>query len=53
MYHGDVFAGVRSNVLARVDQVPSRMYFGEKPVLADGALPDPPVVVNYFEGKDR
>ena len=51
MRHGDVFAAVKANVPAKTEHVSSRMYFG-KPVPADVALPDPPIVVDYSAQND-
>jgi hypothetical protein len=49
--HGDVFAAVKANVPAKTEHVASRMYLG-KPVPADVAIPDPPVVVDYSAQND-
>ena len=51
MRNGDVFAAVKANVPAKTEHVASRMYFG-KPVPADVALPDPPIVVDYSAQND-
>jgi pimeloyl-ACP methyl ester carboxylesterase len=52
MRHGDVFAAIKANVPAGIEQVSNRMYFPPQSVPPSLRLPDPPVAVDYSAPND-
>jgi pimeloyl-ACP methyl ester carboxylesterase len=52
MRHGDVFAAIKANVPAGIEQVSHRMYFPPQEAPQTLKLPDPPVAVDYSAPND-
>jgi pimeloyl-ACP methyl ester carboxylesterase len=50
--HGDVFAAIKANVPAGIEQASQRMYFPPQAPPQNLKLPDPPVAVDYSAPND-